>query len=109
MGVDTVHSCAALLIGLLLAQDQPMAYLTALAIHHASAGCRDRGKTDARDATHTAVSSSQSQAHNMPLTCDSFDRSIDASVACSPECSVLDSSPSKPHQTIDTSAFFSAL
>jgi hypothetical protein len=48
--VDTSHGCAALLIGLLLAENQPMAYLTGLAVHHASAGYRGQGKTDARDA-----------------------------------------------------------
>lgn len=41
--MDTSHGCAALLIGLLLAQNQPMAYLTGLAVHHASAGYRGQG------------------------------------------------------------------
>jgi hypothetical protein len=48
--VDINHGCAALLIGLLLSHDQPMAYITGLAVHHASAGYRGQGKTDARDA-----------------------------------------------------------
>lgn len=48
--MDTSHGCVALSSVCLLAQDQPMAYLTGLAVHHASAGYRGQGKTDARDA-----------------------------------------------------------
>ncbi|WP_406279025.1 IS110 family transposase [Streptomyces sp. NBC_00191] len=48
--VDINHGWGALLIGLLLSHDQPMAYITGLAVHHASAGYRGQGKTDARDA-----------------------------------------------------------
>ncbi|MEU2100396.1 IS110 family transposase [Streptomyces globisporus] len=48
--VDINHGGAALLIGLLLSHGQPMAYLTGLAVHQASAGYRGQGKTDAKDA-----------------------------------------------------------
>lgn len=48
--VDINHCGAALLIGLLLGHGQPMAYLTGLAVHQASAGYRGQGKTDAKDA-----------------------------------------------------------
>ena len=48
--VDLNHGGAALLIGLLLSHDQPMAYLTGLAVHRASATYRGEGKTDAKDA-----------------------------------------------------------
>jgi transposase len=48
--VDVNHGGAALLIGLLLNQDQPMVYLTGLAVHQASGAYRGQGKTDAKDA-----------------------------------------------------------
>jgi transposase len=48
--VDINHGGAALLIGLLLSHDQPMVYLTGLAVHQASAAYRGQGKTDAKDA-----------------------------------------------------------
>lgn len=48
--VDLNHGGAALLIGLLLSHDQPMTYLTGLAVHRASATYRGEGKTDERDA-----------------------------------------------------------
>ncbi|MFF3272695.1 IS110 family transposase [Streptomyces chrestomyceticus] len=48
--VDLNHGAAALLIGLLLSHGQPMAYLTGLAIHRASATYKGEGKTDAKDA-----------------------------------------------------------
>jgi transposase len=48
--VDLNHGGAALLIGLLLSHDQPMAYLTGLAVHRAAATYRGEGKTDAKDA-----------------------------------------------------------
>ena len=48
--VDLNHSGAALLICLLLSHDQPMAYLTGLAVHRASATYKGEGKTDAKDA-----------------------------------------------------------
>ncbi|MEU3461231.1 IS110 family transposase [Streptomyces sp. NPDC006733] len=48
--VDLNHGGAALLIGLLLGHDQPVAYLTGLAVHRASATYRGEGKTDAHDA-----------------------------------------------------------
>lgn len=48
--VDINHGGAALLIGLLLDHGQPMACLTGLAVHQASAGYRWQGKTDAKDA-----------------------------------------------------------
>ncbi len=48
--VDAAHGGAALLIGLLLARQQPMVHLTGLSVHHASSGYRGQGKTDARDA-----------------------------------------------------------
>ncbi|WP_413797427.1 IS110 family transposase [Streptomyces iranensis] len=48
--VDLNHGGAALLIGMLLSHDQPMAYLTGLAVHRASATYKGEGKTDAKDA-----------------------------------------------------------
>ncbi|MFJ8143213.1 IS110 family transposase [Streptomyces sp. NPDC096013] len=48
--VDLSHGGAALLIGLLLSQDQPLVYLTGLAVCRASATYKGEGKTDARDA-----------------------------------------------------------
>lgn len=48
--VDLNHGGAALLIGLLVSHDQPVAYLTGLAVHRASATYRGEGKTDAKDA-----------------------------------------------------------
>lgn len=48
--VDLNHGGAALLIGLLLNHGQPMAYLTGLAVHRASATYKGEGKTDAKDA-----------------------------------------------------------
>ncbi|MFF9573394.1 IS110 family transposase [Streptomyces sp. NPDC014685] len=48
--VDLNHGGAALLIGLLISHDQPMAYLTGLAVYRASATYRGEGKTDAKDA-----------------------------------------------------------
>ncbi|GGV55350.1 hypothetical protein GCM10010245_87700 [Streptomyces spectabilis] len=39
-----------MLVGLLSAHDQSVAYLTGLAVHRASATYRGEGKTDARDA-----------------------------------------------------------
>lgn len=48
--VDINHGGAALLIGLLLNHDQPMAYLSGLAVHRASGTYRGEGKTDAKDA-----------------------------------------------------------
>ncbi|MFC9759725.1 IS110 family transposase [Streptomyces sp. NPDC056921] len=48
--VDINHGGAALLIGLLINHDQPMVYLTGLAVHRASAAYRGQGKTDAKDA-----------------------------------------------------------
>ena len=48
--VDLNHGGAALLIGLLLSHDQPIAYITGLAVHRASATYRGEGKTDAKDA-----------------------------------------------------------
>ena len=48
--VDLNHGGAALLIGLLLGHGQPMAYLTGLAVHRASATYKGEGKTDAKDA-----------------------------------------------------------
>ncbi|MFJ8104614.1 IS110 family transposase [Streptomyces sp. NPDC096132] len=48
--VDMNHGGAALLIGLLLSHDQPMAYITGLAVHRASGTYRGEGKTDAKDA-----------------------------------------------------------
>ncbi|MGY0055170.1 IS110 family RNA-guided transposase [Streptomyces sp. LZ34] len=48
--VDLDHGGAALLIGLLLGHDQPMAYLTGLAVHRASATYKREGKTDAKHA-----------------------------------------------------------
>ena len=48
--VDLNHGGAALLIGLLLAHDQPVAYITGLAVYHASGTYRGEGKSDAKDA-----------------------------------------------------------
>ncbi|MEU2048829.1 IS110 family transposase [Streptomyces albidoflavus] len=48
--VDLNHGGAALLIGLLLSHGQPVAYLTGLAVHRASATYKGEGKTDAKDA-----------------------------------------------------------
>ncbi|GAA2991414.1 IS110 family transposase [Streptomyces flavovirens] len=48
--IDINHGVAALVIGLLLNHDQPMAYLTGRAVHHASGTYRGEGKTDAKDA-----------------------------------------------------------
>ncbi|MFI6059516.1 IS110 family transposase [Streptomyces sp. NPDC051286] len=48
--VDINHGGAALLVGLLLNHDQPMAYLTGLAVHRASGTYRGEAKTDAKDA-----------------------------------------------------------
>ncbi|WP_322723622.1 IS110 family transposase [Streptomyces spongiae] len=48
--VDINHGGAALLIGLLLGHDQPMVYLTGLAVHQASAAYHGQGKTYATDA-----------------------------------------------------------
>lgn len=44
--VDLNHGGAALLIGLLVNHGQPVAYLTGLAVHHASGTNRGEGKTD---------------------------------------------------------------
>ena len=44
------HGGAALLIGLLLNHDQPMGYLTGLAVHRTSGTYRGEGKADAKDA-----------------------------------------------------------
>lgn len=48
--VDINHGGAALLISLLLSHEQPMVYITGLAVHQASAACRGQGKTDEKDA-----------------------------------------------------------
>lgn len=48
--IDLNQGGASLLIGLLLSHDQPMAYLTGLAVHRASATYKGEGKTDAKDA-----------------------------------------------------------
>ncbi len=48
--VDINHGGAALLIGLLLSHQQPMVYITGLAVHQASAAYRGQGKTDEKDA-----------------------------------------------------------
>ncbi len=48
--VDLNHGGARLLIALLVAHEQPVAYLTGLAVHRASGTYRGEGKTDARDA-----------------------------------------------------------
>ncbi|WP_410575779.1 IS110 family transposase [Amycolatopsis sp. cmx-4-61] len=48
--VDLNHGGAALLIGLLVNRNQPMTYLTGLAVHRASGSYRGEGKTDAKDA-----------------------------------------------------------
>jgi hypothetical protein len=47
--VDINHG-GALLIGLLLSHEQPMVYITGLAVHQASAAYRGQGKTDEKDA-----------------------------------------------------------
>ncbi|CAM4391058.1 IS110 family transposase [Nocardiopsis rhodophaea] len=48
--VDLNHGGAALLIGLLVSHDQPVAYLTGLTVHRAAGTYRGEGKTDAKDA-----------------------------------------------------------
>ncbi|MFJ2350158.1 IS110 family RNA-guided transposase [Streptomyces antimycoticus] len=48
--VDLNHGGAALLIGLLVSHNQPLAYITGLAVHRASGTYRGEGKTDAKDA-----------------------------------------------------------
>src|SRR5206468_680105 len=48
--VDQADGGAALLIGLLLAHDQRLLYVPGRTVHHAAAGYRGEGKTDARDA-----------------------------------------------------------
>lgn len=48
--VDINHGGAALLIGLLLSREQPMIYITGLAVHQASTAYRSQGKTDEKDA-----------------------------------------------------------
>ena len=48
--VDINHGGAGLLTGLLLGHDQPMVYLTGLAVHQASTAYRGQSKTDAKDA-----------------------------------------------------------
>ncbi|NUH40140.1 IS110 family transposase [Streptomyces samsunensis] len=48
--VDLNHGGAALLIGLLLNHDQPMAYLPGLGVHRASATYKGEDKTDTKDA-----------------------------------------------------------
>nr|WP_211265893.1 IS110 family transposase [Actinacidiphila oryziradicis] len=48
--VDLNHGGASLLIALLASHEQPVAYLTGLAVHRASATYRGEGKTDAEDA-----------------------------------------------------------
>ncbi|MEV8569679.1 IS110 family transposase [Streptomyces sp. NPDC051322] len=48
--VDINHGGAALLIGLLLNHEQPMVYITGLAVHQASTAYRGQGKTDEKDA-----------------------------------------------------------
>lgn len=48
--IDLNRGGAALLVGLLAARDQSVAYLTGLMMHRAAAGYRGEGKTDARDA-----------------------------------------------------------
>ncbi|MGC4984689.1 IS110 family transposase [Streptomyces sp. DT193] len=48
--VDINHGGAALLIGLLLSHEQPMVYITGLAVHQASTAYRGQGKTDEKDA-----------------------------------------------------------
>jgi transposase len=48
--VDVNHGGAALLIAVLLERDQPIAYLTGLAVNRAAATYRGEGKTDAKDA-----------------------------------------------------------
>jgi hypothetical protein len=48
--VDINHGGAALLIGLLLSHQQPMVYITGLAVHQASTAYRGQGKTDEKDA-----------------------------------------------------------
>jgi transposase len=49
-GIDLAGGGAALAITLLLNHDQPVLYLSGRAIHRASEGYRDAGKTDAKDA-----------------------------------------------------------
>ncbi|MFB1046746.1 IS110 family transposase [Streptomyces chrestomyceticus] len=48
--IDLNRGGAALLIGLLLNHDQPVAYLTGFTVHRASGTYRGEGKTDAKDA-----------------------------------------------------------
>jgi transposase len=48
--IDLNHGAAALVIGLLVAREQSVTYLTGLAIHRAAASYRSEGKADARDA-----------------------------------------------------------
>lgn len=48
--VDLNHGPAALLAGLLFGADQPVGFLTGLAVHRASGTYRGEGKTDAKDA-----------------------------------------------------------
>jgi Transposase len=48
--IDLNHGAAALVIGLLVAREQSVTYLTGLAIHRAAASYRSEAKTDARDA-----------------------------------------------------------
>ena len=48
--LDLNRGVAALLIGLLLNHDQPVAYLSGFAVHRASGTYRGEGKTDAKDA-----------------------------------------------------------
>ncbi len=52
--VDINHGGAALLIGLLLSHEQPMVYITGLAVHQASTAYRGQGKTGEKDAFVTA-------------------------------------------------------
>jgi transposase len=48
--IDLNHEAAELVIGLLVAREQSLTYLTGLTIHRAAASYRSEGKTDARDA-----------------------------------------------------------
>jgi transposase len=48
--IDLNHEAAELVIGLLVAREQSLTYLTGLIIHRAAASYRSEGKTDARDA-----------------------------------------------------------
>jgi transposase len=48
--IDLNHGGAALLITLLLARDQRLLYIPGRVVHHAAAGYRGNGKTDAKDA-----------------------------------------------------------